>query len=266
MEMYRPKTLGEALDLLAAQPHALLLAGGTDVMVEVNLHHRRPEVVISTRRIPDLTEMTDRFIGAGVTFGRLESSSHRGLGEAARTVGSPQIRAMATIGGNLGTASPAGDSLPFLVAAGAQVLIAHRGGSRRVPAAEFLVGAKKNALHPGELILGLDLPDAVPERQAFSKVGIRQAMTIAMANVCVLRNEAGETRVALGAVGPTVLRAPEAEKLAAAEEVSESMLQEFQRLVSEAAQPITDHRGTAEYRRRAVGVIARRALERTLAS
>ena len=264
MEMYRPKTLGEALDLLAAQPHALLLAGGTDVMVEVNLHHSRPDVVISTRRIPDLTELTDTFIGAGVTFARLERCSHRALAEAARTVGSPQIRAMATIGGNLGTASPAGDSLPFLIAADAEVLVAHRGGSRRVPAADFFIGPKKNALHPGEMILGVDLPESVPKKQAFSKVGIRQAMTIAMANVCVLRNEAGETRVALGAVGPTVLRAPEAEALAGEVGVDESMLEEFQRLVSQAAKPITDHRATAEYRSRAVGVIARRALERTL--
>lgn len=264
--MYRPKTLAEALDILAAQPHAVVLAGGTDLMVEVNLLHRRPEAVISTRRIADLQEMDARFIGAGVTFARLESSPHAGLAEAARTVGSPQIRAWGTIGGNLGTASPAGDSLPFLVAADAEVLIATREGSRRVPVADFLVGPKRNALHPGEMILGVDLPVGIPERQAFSKIGIRQAMTIAMANVCVLRGPEGDTRVAMGAVGPTVLRATEAEVLAARESFGESMLNEFQRLASKASQPITDHRGTADYRRHAVGVISRRALERTLAS
>lgn len=266
MEIYRPKTLSEALDILAAQPHAFLLAGGTDLMVEINLHHLRPDAVIATRRIPDLQEVDTRFIGAGVSFSRLESSPHRALAEAARTVGSPQIRARGTIGGNLGTASPAGDSLPFLVAAGAEVLIAHRDGSRRLSVADFLLGPKRNALHPGEMILGVDLPEDIPQRQAFSKIGVRQAMTIAMANVCVLRGPDGDTRVALGAVGPTILRAKDAEVLASAESPNGSMLDEFQRLASEAAQPITDHRGTAEYRRHAVGVIARRALERTLAA
>lgn len=266
MEMYRPKSLAEALDVLAAQPQALVIAGGTDAMVEINLHHLRPEAVVSVHRIPDLQEMDSRFIGAGVTFARLESSPHRALAEAARTVGSPQIRARGTIGGNLGTASPAGDSLPFLVAAGAEVLAASREGSRHVPMADFLVGPKRNALRPGELILGVDLPDDVPETQAFSKIGVRQAMTIAMANVCVLRGPDGETTVALGAVGPTILRATDAEVLASEAKADEAMLDEFQRLASQAARPITDHRGTAEYRRHAVGVIARRALERTLAA
>jgi len=270
VEMCRPETLGEALDLLAAQPHAVLLAGGTDVMVEVNLRRFRPEVVVSTRRVPDLLEATDRFIGAGVTFARLESSPHRALAEAARAVGSPQIRARGTIGGNLGTASPAGDSLPFLAAAGAEVLAAHRGGRRRIGVADFLTGPKRNTLRPGEMILGVVLPDDTPERQAFSKVGRRQAMTIAAASVCVLRGDDGETRVALGAVGPTVLRAAEAEAFAAEAFVSEAapseaMLDEFQRLASKAARPVTDHRATAEYRRRAVGVIARRALQRVMA-
>ena len=197
---------------------------------------------------------------------RLNQQIHEALAEAARTVGSPQIRARGTIGGNLGTASPAGDSLPFLVAAGADVLAASREGSRHVPMADFLVGPKRNALRPGELILGVDLPDDVPETQAFSKIGVRQAMTIAMANVCVLRGPDGETTVALGAVGPTILRATDAEVLASEAKADEAMLVEFQRLASQAARPITDHRGTAEYRRHAVGVIARRALERTLAA
>lgn len=258
MRMYRPTSLGEALDVVAQNPDALILAGGTDVMVEINLRHHRPDTVVALRRVPELHDVTDHFIGAGVTFATLEESPHRALAEAARTVGSPQIRAAGTIGGNLGTASPAGDSLPFLVAAEAVVVLGSAGEQRRLPIKEFLVGPKQNALRPGELILGVEMPDNVPAKQAFSKVGIRQAMVIAVANVCVLHAE-GDTRVALGAVGPTVIRAREAEAAA-------GDLDLFQRLVEEAARPITDHRATARYRKRAVGVIARRCLERVTAA
>jgi CO/xanthine dehydrogenase FAD-binding subunit len=168
---------------------------------------------------------------------------------------------MGTIGGNLGTASPAGDALPFLVAAEADIVLVSSGGERRVPVDEFLTGPKQNALLPGEVILGVELPADLPPRQAFAKVGVRQAMVIAVASTCVIRSDDGTTRVALGAVGPKVLRATEAEEPAATGD-----LDDFQALVSLEAQPITDHRATAEYRRHAVGVIARRALERTLAA
>lgn len=266
MEMYRPDSLDGALEALAAHPNALVLAGGTDVMVEVNLHHRRPDVVVSVRRIAELQTMTDGFIGAGVTWARLESVSHRALAEAARTVGSPQIRAAGTLGGNLGTASPAGDALPFLVAAEAVVVLASTEGERRVPIGEFLVGPKETSRRPGELIIGVELDEDVPDQQAFAKIGIRQAMVIATASVCVLRSLDGSTRVALGSVGPTVLRAADAEALASSHTIDGDLLEEFAGLVSAAARPITDHRATAEYRRHAVGVIARRSLERVVAA
>lgn len=264
--MYRPASLGEALDILATHPDALVLAGGTDVMVEVNLHHLRPAAVVSVRRIPEIQETANRFIGAGVTWARLEASPHRALAEAARTVGSPQIRAAGTIGGNLGTASPAGDALPFLVAADAVVVLASRSGERRVPISDFLVAPKKTDRRPGELIVGVELPEDVPDQQAFAKIGVRQAMVIATASVCVLRSLDGTTRVAMGSVGPTVLRAPDAETLASAHDVDADLLDEFGRLVAAAARPITDHRATAEYRRHAVGVIARRSLEKVVAA
>lgn len=261
MQVYRPTSLDEALDLAASHPEATLLTGGTDVMVEINLHHARPETVIGLRRVPELHESDRNFIGAAVTYSRLEASPHVALAEAARTVGSPQIRAMGTIGGNLGTASPAGDALPFLVAAQADVILASSTGRRRMQVMDFLLGPRQNALESGEIILGVELPEHLPQRQAFAKVGIRQAMVIAIASACVIRADDGTTSVALGAVGPTVLRASEAEPLAA-----EGDLDDFQALVSLTAQPITDHRATAEYRRHAVGVIARRALERTIAA
>jgi CO/xanthine dehydrogenase FAD-binding subunit len=171
-----------------------------------------------------------------------------------------------TLGGNLGTASPAGDALPFLAAVDASIDLVSTKGSRMLAWDEFLTGPKRNALEPGELILGAHLPGDMPSRSAFAKIGVRQAMVISIASVCVTRHETGTTTVALGAVGPTVLRARQAEEMMSAQSHPDgAALDEFQRLVSDAARPITDHRSTEEYRKMAVGVLARRALERCLA-
>ena len=265
MEYLRPRDLDEALGALAAHPDATLLAGGTDLMIEVNLAHHRPDPVIGLRRVPELAEWQDGFVGAMVTYARMERDGPRALAELARTVGSPQIRATGTLGGNLGTASPAGDTLPFLAALDAHVVLASRAGRRRLRWDEFLLGPKQTALRPGELVVGVEVPEEVPARQAFAKVGVRQAMVIATVNCCVVRADDGTTRVALGAVGPTVLRAREAEALISAEaRPSGSALEEFERLVSKEVRPITDHRSTESYRRRAAGVLARRTLERCL--
>ena len=265
MEMIRANNLAEVFDALAGHPEALLLAGGTDTMVLVNAGVTAPDYVISLRRVEELKRWDDAFIGAGVTFARLEKSSISALAELARTVGSPQIRAAGTIGGNLGTASPAGDALPFLAAVDAEVELVSANGSRNLPWNEFLVGPKKNALQPGEVILGVHLPAGVSNRTAFSKIGVRQAMVISIASVCVSRSDDGATKVALGSVGPTVLRAHRAEEMISGELAPDSQaLDRFQQLVSEESRPITDHRSTEEYRRKAVGILARRALERCL--
>lgn len=266
MEIVRPQDLAGVFDALASFPDALLLAGGTDSMVLVNAGVLRPDNVISLRNVQELKIWNSTFIGSGVTYARLEHSETEALAQLSRTVGSPQIRAAGTIGGNLGTASPAGDALPFLAAIDATVELVSSAGSRLIRWDEFLTGPKKNALQPGEVILGAHLPEVVPERTAFAKIGVRQAMVIAIASVCVTRDRAGATTVALGAVGPTVLRARRAEEMITGEAApGETALDEFQRLVSEEARPITDHRSTEEYRRMAVGVLARRALERCLA-
>jgi CO/xanthine dehydrogenase FAD-binding subunit len=266
MHITRPRTLDAALGGLDSDPHATVLAGGTDLMVDVNLAHHRPEVVMAVRRVEELGTWEDRFIGAGVTYARMERGPLPALAELARTVGSPQIRATGTLGGNLGTASPAGDTLPFLAAMDAEVVLrSEAGGERRLRWDEFLVGPKRTTLRDGELIVGVVLPDHIPPRQAFAKVGVRQTMVIATVNCCVLRDDDGATRVALGAVGPTVLRARAAEQLVSGEpRPSTAMLDEFQRLASEVVEPITDHRATASYRRHAAGVLARRTLERCL--
>jgi CO/xanthine dehydrogenase FAD-binding subunit len=265
MDVVRPASLAAALESLAEHPTASILSGGTDLMVQVNQAHLRPEAVVSVRRIEELRRWEPGFLGAGVTYARLEREGRGALAELARAVGSPQIRAWGTIGGNLGTASPAGDSLPWLAALEAGIVLGSLDGIRRLRWDEFLLGPKRIALRPGELILGAEVPVDPPERQAFAKVGVRQAMVISIASCCVMRFDDGTTRVALGSVGPTVLRAHSAEQMISSiGRPSPGDLAEFSRLVEEEVQPITDHRATASYRRHAAGVIARRSLERLL--
>jgi len=265
VEVARPKTLDAALAALGSAPDAHLLAGGTDLMVAVNLQHLRPTAVVALRRVDELRELADGWIGAGVTYARLERWHRPALAELSRTVGSPQIRAAGTVGGNLGTASPAGDALPYLAAVDATVVLASGEGQRRLAWDEFLLGPKRTARRPDEVIVGVELPEVAPAREAFAKIGVRQAMVIATVNCCILRWDDGTTRVALGAVGPTVVRARRAEQLLADErDPAEATLDEFQRLVMEEVAPIDDHRSTAAYRRHAAGVLARRTLERCL--
>jgi CO/xanthine dehydrogenase FAD-binding subunit len=260
-----PTSLEEALAALEAEPAATILGGGTDLMVSVNYHALRPTSVIGIRRIPELREWDGRFLGAGVTYTRMERGPIAALAQAARTVGSPQIRNAGTLGGNLGTASPAGDALPILAALDAEIVLRSKSGERVVPWDEFIVGPKKNTLQPGELILGVRLPYQIPSRQGFSKIGVRSAMVIAVASCCVFRDEDGRTTIALGSVGPTPIRPRRAEEMISAEKnPSSASLAELQRLVADEVSPITDHRSTAEYRRHASGVLARRLVERIL--
>lgn len=262
MEVIRPRALEEAVDALSAHPGADVLAGGTDLMVEVNLAYRRPETVIAVRRVPELSERGRTWIGAGVTFRELESEPYGALSEAARTVGSPQIRSAATIGGNLGTASPAGDALPWLAVRDAVVVLSSTAGVRRVPWDAFLTGPKQTLRRPDELIVGVELPERAPVREAFTKVGVRQAMVIATVSCCIARFDDGEVRIALGAVGPTVMRARATERFLRSGPIDDTATGRFAELVAGDIRPITDHRSTAAYRRHAAGVIVRRTLER----
>lgn len=261
-----PRTLDEAVAAAAEHPDATLLAGGTDLMVSVNLHGERPTGVIALRRVEELREWDGAVIGAGVTYTRMEHGPIAALAEAARTVGSPQIRNAGTLGGNLGTASPAGDTLPILAALDADVLITSDEGSREVRWDAFIVGPKKTTLQPGEIVTGARLPADIPERQGFAKIGFRNAMVIAVASCCVIRADDGSTRIALGSVGPVPLRARRAEEMISGiDRPTEADLDRLQQLVSEEVSPITDHRSTEAYRRHASGVLARRLVERVLA-
>lgn len=262
-----PHDLESALAALDDDPDATLLGGGTDLMVEVNGGSANPVHVIALRRIEELREWQSHRIGAGVTYTDMERGPHPALAQLARTVGSPQIRNAGTIGGNLGTASPAGDTLPFLAALDAEIeLQSARKGTRTMRWDDFITGVKQNARRADEIVVAVTLPERIPERQAFGKIGVRNAMVISMVSACVMRDDDGTTRVALGAVGPTPIRPRRAEAMISAEpQPSHAALAEFARLVGEEVRPITDHRGTEAYRRHASGVLARRLLERCLA-
>ena len=272
VDFLQPTTWREALALKAERPEALPVAGGTDVMVDMNFDRRRPEALLDLTRLPELSEWADRGgwvrLGAGVTYTRvIEELGDRlpGLAQASRTVGSPQIRNRGTVGGNLGTASPAGDALPPLLAAGAEVEVESLRGARRLPIAEFCVGPKRSALLPDELIAAVWSPVATGP-QLFSKVGTRNAMVIAVASFALdLDVERCRVGTAIGSAGPTPLRAHSAERflegaLAEGTGLPASAVERFGELVAEAARPIDDVRGTATYRRHALAVMARRTL------
>jgi CO/xanthine dehydrogenase FAD-binding subunit len=277
MELLQPATWAEALDAQAAHPDAVPISGGTDLMVELNFDRRRHEHIVDLTRVPELNEWAPEDghlrIGAGVTYTRLiDELGDRlpGLAIAARTVGSPQIRNRGTVGGNLGTASPAGDGLPPLYASDAEIEVASRdGGARRIPIGEFVVGPKRNALRPGELIAAYHLPAAEGPQQ-YAKIGTRNAMVIAVCSLAlVLHPEQRRVAACIGSAGPTPIRATEAEAFIggvleerglwdAPAPLDELVLRRFGELVELAAKPISDVRGTAAYRSYAVGKLAQR--------
>jgi CO/xanthine dehydrogenase FAD-binding subunit len=298
MEFLQPGSLAEALAAKAATPDALPIAGGTDVMVELNFARRRPETLLDLGRVRELAGWTAEGgrlrVGAGVTYadltgersggsadGREIGSGGRdgdglgrllpGLAMAARTVGSPQIRNRGTVGGNLGSASPAGDCHPSLLAAGSEVEVASVRGTRLIPIDLFFTGVKRSALAPDELITAVWIsPPSGPEQ--FAKIGTRNAMVIAVvAFGLALHPDRQEVGTGIGSAAPTPVRASEAEAFLAGalaglglwesrEVLPSSVVAEFGSLVSAAARPIDDVRGTAAYRRHALGVLARRTL------
>lgn len=278
MDFFQPETWDEALQIKAAHPEATPIAGGTDVMVELNLDHGRPASILDLTRIRELTDWGPEGpllrVGAGVTYTRLiDELGDRlpGLAMASRTVGSPQIRNRGTVGGNLGTSSPAGDAHPPLLASNADVELASTSGSRRVPLREFFTGPKRNTMRRDELIAAF-LVEPAKGGQQFSKVGTRNAMVIAVCSfaLAIDRNRRG-VGTGIGSAGPTPIRATEAEAFIQGvldeqnlwdrrTEVSDSALKRFGELVAMAARPIDDVRGTAAYRRHALAVLARRSL------
>lgn len=277
MDFLAPTTWAEALAAKAEHPDALPVAGGTDVMVEINFDHARPPALLDLTRVPELREWSHDDgrvrLGAGVTYARVIDELGGvlpGLAMAARTVGSPQIRNRGTVGGNLGSASPAGDSHPALLAADTDVEVASVRGTRRVPIAGFFTGVKRSALAPDELIAAvLITPPSGP--QQYSKIGTRNAMVIAVSAFgLALHPDSRTVGTGIGSAAPTPRRAPEAAAFLAGEleaaglwdsrgELPEGLAVEFGRKVRDAASPIDDVRGTAAYRLHTLSVMARRA-------
>ncbi len=263
MDVHTPRSLDEALRLKSELPEARFVQGGTDVLVELNFDRSRPPALINLNEVPELRgfaiEDGTLVLGAGLTYAEAMGAGLAGslpaLAEASRTVGSPQIRNRGTIGGNLGTASPAGDALPPLVIGDAEVHVASVRGERRIPIGNFLLGVKRNALEPDEIVVSVRVTPS-GARQTFMKVGPRNAMVISVCSLALeVDRDLGRISAAFGSAAPTVC-------------LVTSPIDEadgFPALLAESASPIDDVRGTAAYRRHALRVLAGRALERCFA-
>ena len=279
MSVHVGRDLDDVLEHIASVPDVTVLAGGTDLMVDINFGRRRPENIVAIDRLTELTAIERNGhvrMGAGVTYTRmLGDVGSPALAEAARTIGSPQIRNAGTIGGNLGTASPAGDTLPVLAALDATVVLRAKSGERRVRFADYMTGPKKSVRRTDELIVAAEWDDAGPA-QIYMFVSTRNAMAISIAGLAMVVDRARRrVGIGLGSCGPTILRATEAERFARGlfdeagwerpHRPSETAAKEVGRLVALAAKPIDDVRGTAVYRRHALAVMGARALARVAA-
>lgn len=278
MDFLQPRTWAEALEAKAAHPDAVPIAGGTDVMVGINFGHLRPSLLLDLTRVDELREWGTEDgavrLGAGVSYARVITELGGplpGLAMASRTIGSPQIRNRGTVGGNLATASPAGDAHPALLAADAVVEVASVRGSRRIPVTDFYTGVKRTAMADDELIAAvLITPPSGP--QQYSKIGTRNAMVISVAAFgLALHPDRRAVGTGIGSAAPTPRRAREAEDFLAGEltgaglwesraELPEGTARRFGELVAGAAAPIDDVRGSARYRLHSLSVMARRAL------
>jgi len=272
------KELTTALTALREHGDARLIQGGTDLMVEINFNHVKPTTMISLRDIESLrTILRDQpgilSIGSGVPYSIIEGepvlSAIPALAQAARTVGSPQIRAAGSLGGNLGTCSPAGDTLPVMFALDAMIHLSTIDSSRVVSIHDFMTGVKRSVRQHDEIITTIDFP-IINGWQGYSKVGVRNAMVISVASACLVADhENADVRIALGSVGPTIIRCRAAEAwlkstldLSTREAISLDVANEFGRRAAEESSPIDDHRSTAQYRRHAISVLASRLLRK----
>ena len=272
------KELNTALAALREHHDARLIQGGTDLMVEINFNHVKPTTMISLRDVASLRtirgDQTGTLsIGSGVPYSVIEGepvlSEIPALAQAARTVGSPQIRAAGSLGGNLGTCSPAGDTLPVMFALDAMIHLNTLDSTRVVSIHDFMTGVKRSVRQQDEIITSIDFP-IINGWQGYSKVGVRNAMVISVASACLVADhENANVRIALGSVGPTIIRCREAEawlkssqNLSAGQSISLDVANEFGRRAAGESSPIDDHRSTAQYRRHAISVLASRLLRK----
>ena len=272
------KELTTALEALREHADARLIQGGTDLMVEINFNHVKPTTMVSLRDVEELRMIRTNTagimtIGSGVPYSVIERepvlSAIPALAQASRTVGSPQIRAAGSLGGNLGTCSPAGDTLPVMFALDAMIHLKTLDSSRIVSIHDFMTGVKRSVRKHDEIITAIDFP-IVRGWQGYSKVGVRNAMVISVASACLVADhENANVQIALGSVGPTIIRCRESEAwlkstqdLSAGQSISIDVANEFGRRAAAESSPIDDHRSTAEYRRHAISVLASRLLRK----
>ena len=277
-EYYEPTSLGEALSLLEREGEAgAALAGGTDLLLRERRGVRRYRSVVNIKYVPGLDAVAwdksgELSFGALTTFRAIEThpriaSEFPALTEGARVVAGVQLRNLATIGGNLANASPSADSLPPLVALDATITVASKSGSREFRVAECITGPGRTVLEPGEIFTQVRVP--APARRsgnAYARFSPRSAMDIGIASVAAAITLADDgscvdARIALGAVSPTPLRATAAEECLRGERLNSTLVAKAADLAAEAAQPISDIRGSAEYRRAIVRVLTARMVE-----
>ncbi len=278
-EFFAPETLSETLDLLAKYgDKAVVVAGGTDVVVDLNLRKIKPEAIVSIGRLPGWDYIREEdgrlLIGPLITFAALEKSAlvqkrATALAEAASEVGGPAIRNTATLAGNLVKASPAADGAVALLGLGADVKLVSKEGERVVPLADFFVGPGETLIRPDELISEISVSLAA-ERSCFLKLGRRKANTLAVVSVAAALslnggNACREARLALGSVAPTPMRATKAEDALRGKALTGEVIQQAAQVAAGETKPITDVRGADWYRKEVTEVLVRRALEKLLA-
>jgi carbon-monoxide dehydrogenase medium subunit len=269
-----PRSLDEAVRMLVAGGEkARVLAGGTDLLVQMRTGRAAPQLIVDVKRIPELIEVREE--GGGLSIGAAACSARvrehpvlranwPGVAEAIHLIGSEQIQGRASVGGNLCNGSPAADTAPALIAVGARCLIQGPKGKREIPVEEFLISPGRTALGPGELLVRLLLPPADGGRDAYLRLIPRTEMDIAVvgAGVRVKLDRDGacrEARVALGAVAPRPVVVPAAAEALVGSRIDDAALTRAAAAASAACDPIDDKRGTIDYRRKVAGVLTRRA-------
>ena len=275
-EYESPQSLNQAVALMAAHPGARPLAGGTDLLVQMRSGRNQTGCVVDVKRVPELNEIAydptrGLTLGAAVPCYRIYGSApvaraYPALAEVAALIGGTQIQGRASIGGNLCNAAPSADSVPLLIAFGGRCRIAGPAGTREIAVEDFCTAPGRTALESGELLVSIHLPPPAPGSGArYLRFIPRNEMDIAVAGAgvqVVLDNgNFRSARIALASVAPTPLFVREAGDALAGRAVSAASLAEAAELACRAARPITDMRGTAEYRRHLCGVLTRRALE-----
>lgn len=273
-EYIAPENVDEAIDILANDTQAKIIAGGTDLLVQMRHRALEPELIVDVRRLPFNAIVADHekvTIGSGVSHTQIVNSDVLRqyfpiLVQASKLVGGPSIRNRATLGGNLVNASPAADSIPPLLAHDAEAVIVGKNGSRTLPLNDFYTGYRQTQLAADELLQAIKIPlPAVPSAAYLIKYGNRRSLYIAVLNIAInigvsAAGVVEHARIALGCVGPTVFLAKSAEAVLQGKQLDQQSIAAAARLTQEEATPISDLRASADYRSKMVAVLVRRAL------